>query len=706
MNTTAAKKALLEMQRLGLLEVIKEIVQENKAFRNALGNWSEKTDLTFLFDLMDLGMPVGRGLSFLSKPEQERVREITVDMDAAEGRKFVTILEQPGQVISTPALMEEFNLKGPQVRQIMLTARALLLDRPELAQDAAKWEGLVRDQLRQVLKTAAWAPSKTPLRRSGISRSWDAFAKSHRKNFWYLPYTVAANGEMIEDQLKRMYVRYWTEDPTTADVTLGVFLRGHEEFLRKRGEANQRALDNAGDQEALLGRLMAGTASAEDVREIGKLWSKDNVYTSDTRRAKDTVKRRILELARRHHWMSGYGVDKRVTKYPYILYVDTPFGQVAFHEQLPSVHREYPGEWDRKHATWERAAKVLERYGLKDGGGGATMESRVASRYLQGGVGMDKQSSVRQALLHVTGSPSITPCPKKPDRVWTILRDKHPRLPFTPIFEVNAFPEDQIHDWKWSQGNLRYFSRITTENQPRWLLLEFGKEEPKMCPKCDKDFPAGSNFCPDCGVKLVSKVASRYLCTAAAEEVVDSNLKGVVEVPRNTFPVEVLPPKKKRKKWPFEGFIDFQGLEIDVENDKGSVRSGVSEDGTPWAVEMFWPYGEIRGTEGVDAPDALDAYVGPNHDSSLVVVIHQHDPDTGKYDEDKVMLGFDSTEEAIGAYKKQYSKPGFYVEGEYTEMPIGQFWRWVHDDKNRGKKVKARVQRIASRWLREDSFAE
>jgi hypothetical protein len=102
----------------------------------------------------------------------------------------------------------------------------------------------------------------------------------------------------------------------------------------------------------------------------------------------------------------------------------------------------------------------------------------------------------------------------------------------------------------------------------------------------------------------------------------------------------------------------------------------------------------------------LDAYVGPNHDSSLVVVIHQHDPDTGKYDEDKVMLGFDSTEEAIGAYKKQYSKPGFYVEGEYTEMPIGQFWRWVHDDKNRGKKVKARVQRIASRWLREDSFAE
>jgi len=86
--------------------------------------------------------------------------------------------------------------------------------------------------------------------------------------------------------------------------------------------------------------------------------------------------------------------------------------------------------------------------------------------------------------------------------------------------------------------------------------------------------------------------------------------------------------------------------------------------------------------------DKLDVYVGENHDSSLVVVIHQHDPETGKFDEDKCMLGFDSVEEAIGAYKKQYDKPGFYQEDDYLAMPIGQFWRWVHDERGKGKKVK------------------
>jgi len=118
-----------------------------------------------------------------------------------------------------------------------------------------------------------------------------------------------------------------------------------------------------------------------------------------------------------------------------------------------------------------------------------------------------KQGSVRQALLHVTGSPSTTPCPKKPDRVWTILHGKQLHLPIIPLHGVNVFLEDPSHDWKWTKGQLRYFSRIIDENQPVWLLLEFGGEGPKTCPKCHKDFPAGSNFCPDCGVKLMPKTA-------------------------------------------------------------------------------------------------------------------------------------------------------------------------------------------------------
>lgn len=181
---------------------------------------------------------------------------------------------------------------------------------------------------------------------------------------------------------------------------------------------------------------------------------------------------------------------------------------------------------------------------------------------------------------------------------------------------------------------------------------------------------------------MIPRYLFQSFCKIAAEE----GSARVVEIPHSHHPVKMEPPKKKRKKYPFQGFVNFQGLKIDIENRAGTYRRGKAKDGTKWATYMHYPYGEIRGTEGVDG-DKLDVYVGPNHDSSLVVVVHQCRPDTGKYDEDKVMLGFNSVEEAIGAYKNQYNKPGFYREGNHTVMPIGKFWRWVHDKKKRGKKV-------------------
>lgn len=164
-----------------------------------------------------------------------------------------------------------------------------------------------------------------------------------------------------------------------------------------------------------------------------------------------------------------------------------------------------------------------------------------------------------------------------------------------------------------------------------------------------------------------------------------SNAK-VVDVPASFSPVVLEEAQAKRKEFPFEGFIDFQGIKIDVENAKGSTRSGEGPEG-PWTTYMFAHYGEIRGTEGTDG-DKLDVYVGDNHDSSLVVVIHQHNPWDGQFDEDKVVIGCESVEESIGLYKKQYDRPGFFKEKEYTAMPIGAFWRWVQDEKNHGKKVK------------------
>ena len=57
----------------------------------------------------------------------------------------------------------------------------------------------------------------------------------------------------------------------------------------------------------------------------------------------------------------------------------------------------------------------------------------------------------------------------------------------------------------------------------------------------------------------------------------------------------------------------------------------------------------IRGTKGKDK-DHLDAFVGPYPDSEFVTVIDQVDPKTGKFDEHKVMIGFQDMASAQVGY--------------------------------------------------------
>lgn len=118
----------------------------------------------------------------------------------------------------------------------------------------------------------------------------------------------------------------------------------------------------------------------------------------------------------------------------------------------------------------------------------------------------------------------------------------------------------------------------------------------------------------------------------------------------------------------------FAGLKISVENKKGSIRSGKDKDGHEWHTYMHYDYGYIRGTEGVDG-DHVDCYIGRNEGASNVYIVHQNDPVTHKYDEDKCMIGFDTLEEARRAYLKQYDRPGFL--GSITTMGIEKFKKYV-----------------------------
>jgi hypothetical protein len=148
------------------------------------------------------------------------------------------------------------------------------------------------------------------------------------------------------------------------------------------------------------------------------------------------------------------------------------------------------------------------------------------------------------------------------------------------------------------------------------------------------------------------------------------------------------------KAKPLQGRVDMQGLKISIENRRGSIRQGVDPDGYEWKVKMYTPYGYIRGTEGTDG-DHVDCYVGDNRKSEKVFIIHQKDPVTNKYDEDKVMLGFNTATEAKQAYLKQYDKPGYFMA--MREVTMDEFKEMLKKKKGKRleKNLKAQLYKIA-----------
>lgn len=169
---------------------------------------------------------------------------------------------------------------------------------------------------------------------------------------------------------------------------------------------------------------------------------------------------------------------------------------------------------------------------------------------------------------------------------------------------------------------------------------------------------------------------------------------------RKAFSTEVQPSQNPS----FNGFLSFQGIPIDIEDRLGDVRSGVTKDGRKWSTPMHAHYGEIRSEiKGVDQ-DKLDVYVGPSPESQAVVVVRQLVPETGAYDEDKIMLGFPTWEAAIDCYQKQYDRPGFY--GGHIVRTMQDLKAWLGNPSNSGQKIARRcfpqtqmlVLKIARSW--------
>jgi len=100
--------------------------------------------------------------------------------------------------------------------------------------------------------------------------------------------------------------------------------------------------------------------------------------------------------------------------------------------------------------------------------------------------------------------------------------------------------------------------------------------------------------------------------------------------------------------------VNWNGLNISVENEKGSIRRGVDKGGKHWQVVMPAAYGYIRGTEGADG-DHVDCYLGPHKNSNVVFVVDQKHPHDGSFDEHKCLLGYRNEAEATKVYNAAFN---------------------------------------------------
>jgi len=123
--------------------------------------------------------------------------------------------------------------------------------------------------------------------------------------------------------------------------------------------------------------------------------------------------------------------------------------------------------------------------------------------------------------------------------------------------------------------------------------------------------------------------------------------------------------------------VRVHGLDLTIENAKGSKRSGIDKGGKRWSVTMPAAYGYIRGTVGKDK-DHVDVYLGPHLKSPHVFVLDQLDADSRKFDEHKCFLGFGSVGQVKACYGKAFSDGRAHRRiGHIREMDVGQFKDWI-----------------------------
>lgn len=188
-----------------------------------------------------------------------------------------------------------------------------------------------------------------------------------------------------------------------------------------------------------------------------------------------------------------------------------------------------------------------------------------------------------------------------------------------------------------------------------------------------EDATKGSGITPQSTSSIRKDSEKSHLTNKLGEKIAEA------EEETNTAPTEAQKEAGNYKK----GHVRIDGYDVTIEQPKGSIRRGKDKNGKAWESKMHYTYGYIRGTEGVDG-DHIDVFLSDDPSTGNVFVVDQVDPETGAFDEHKVMYGFDNEEEAREAYLSNYEK-GWKGLGNITEVSKDEFKKWINSSKRKTK---------------------
>ena len=238
----------------------------------------------------------------------------------------------------------------------------------------------------------------------------------------------------------------------------------------------------------------------------------------------------------------------------------------------------------------------------------------------------------------------------------------------------NHFVEKKALVKKITEGNVIYIKEALSSNSSEKHLAENQNDLPDLLPTQENNASSEED-----------NMSSGSKDTNISEESNTGSGKSVTEqITEQREVVNTEPTEAQKEAGNYRmGHVKIDGMDVTIENPKGSIRRGTDADGKKWESEIHYDYGYIRGTKAVDN-DHIDIFLSDNPETGNVFVVDQVNPKTGEFDESKVMYGFASEQEARDAYLSNYEK-GWKGLGKITEVTREEFKKWIESSTRKTK---------------------